>query len=287
MKAREMNKLMIGMTLAALAAGCSTDKVHELMRAKPAPLTDFLPENERLVRRADTFLVHYTWLDTNAVVSAKFENVYVAPFDVSRLRKGKDYDGLKDKAMGGYDGMRDKLVHLDGAIDDLGQYGRETFVKAFKEHEKETKLKVVDDPKLPHTMVLEFAITAFVPTRAEVEAVGTVGSFFCPIPGVGLVADYLAAGSIAIECRARSSNTGKIVAMFADTEGEPSALLQFSKYTYTSGAKISLKKLAEECVLACKTKIEDQDKLRRSFPIEFIALPWENDLNEKVKGMLE
>ena len=282
-----MKKLTIGMVLVALAAGCSTDKIHELMRAEPVPLTDFLPQNERLVRRADTFLVHYTWLDTNAVKSAKFENVYVAPFDVSRLRKGRDYDGLKDKAMSGYDEMRDKLVNLDGAIDDLGKYGREVFVKAFKDNEKETKLKVVDDPKTPHTMVLEFAITAFVPTRAEVETVGMVGSFVCPIPGVGLVADYLSAGSVAIECRALSSDTGKIVAMFADTEGEPSALLQFSKYTYTSGAKISLKKLAEECVLACKTKIEDRAALRRSFPIEFIALPWENDLNEKVKGMLK
>ena len=282
-----MKKLMIGMALAALAAGCSTDKVHELMRAKPVPLTDFLPQNERLERRADTFLVHYTWLDTNAVKSARFTNVCVVPFDVSRLRKGKDYDGLKEKAMGGYDEMRDKLVSLDGAIDDLGAYGREIFVKTFKAHEKETKLKVVDDPRTPHTMVLEFAITAFVPTRAELEVVGTVGSFACPVPGVGLVADYLSAGMIAVECRARSSDTGKIVGMFADTEGEPSALLQFSKYTYTSGAKLSLKKLAEDVVQACGTKIEDRSKLRRSFPIDFIALPWENDLDKKVKGMLE
>ena len=270
-----------------LAAGCSTDKVHEWMREDPVPLTDFLPENERLVRRADTFLVHYTWLDTNAVKSAKFENVYVAPFDISRLRKGQRYDKLKDKAMSGGDELRNKLIDLDSAIDDLGQYGREVFVKAFKEGEKETKLKVVDDPKTPHTMVLEFAITAFVPTRAALEAAGAIGGFFCPVPGVGLVADYLSAGMVAIECRARSSDTGKIVGMFADTEGEPSALLQYSKFSYTSGAKISLKKLADELVLACKTKVEDRAKLRREFPIQFIALPWENDVNKKVKGVFE
>ena len=282
-----MKKLMLGFALAALAAGCSTDKIHEMMRAEPVPLTDFLPENERLVRRADTFLVHYTWLDTNAVKSAKFENVYIAPFDISRLRKGRDYDNLKDQVMSGSDELRDKLINLDSAIDDLGQYGRETFSKAFKEHEKETGMKVVDDPKTPHTMVLEFAITAFVPTRAGIETVGAVGGMFCPIPGVGMVADYLSAGMVAIECRARSSDTGKIVGMFADTEGEPSALLQYSKFSYTAGAKISLKKLAEDVVKACGTKIEDRSKLRRAFPIEFIALPWENDVNKKVKGMLE
>ena len=269
----------MGIALAVLAAGCSTDKVHEWTRAKPVPLTDFLPDNERLVRRADTFLVHYTWLDTNAVASAEFKNVYIAPFDISRLRKGKRYDLLKDRAMSGGDELRDKLINLDKAIDDLGEYGREAFVKAFKDHGKETNLKVVDDPKLPDTMVLEFAITAFVPTRAALEAAGAIGGFFCPVPGVGLVADYLSAGMIAIECRARDSDTGKIVAMFADTEGEPSALLQYSKYSYTAGAKISLKKLADALVQACKTKVEDRAKLRRSFPIDFIALPWETDLN--------
>ena len=274
-------KVTVGILLAALAAGCSTNKIHEWTRAKPVPLTDFLPGNERLERRADTFLVHYTWLDTNAVVAAEFKNVYIAPFDISRLRKGKGYDQLKDKsvdkAMNGYDKMRENLVDLDKAIDDLGEYGREVFMKAFRTHEKETKLKVVDDPKLPHTMVLEFAITAFVPTRAEIEVVGFVGGLFCPIPGVGLVADFLSAGSIAVECRVRDSGTGRVVAMFADTEGEPSALLQFSKYTYTSSAKINLKKLAEECVLACKTRIEDRAGLRRSFPFDFIALPWETN----------
>ena len=33
-----MNKLMIGMVLAALAAGCSTDKIHEWTREDPVPL---------------------------------------------------------------------------------------------------------------------------------------------------------------------------------------------------------------------------------------------------------
>ena len=263
----ESKKLVIGILAAFLAAGCTTDKVHELMREKPAPLTEFLPNHERLARRADTFLVHYTWLDTNAVVAADFKNVYIAPFDLSYLAKGK-----------GYDTLRDKLIDLDGAIKDLGEYGRDAFVKAFEAHEKDTNLKVVDDPNLPHTMVLEFAITAFVPTRAALEAAGFVGSFFCP--GVGLVADLLSSGSIAVECRARDSGTKEIVGMFADTEGEPRALLQFSKYTYTAAAKINLKRMAENLAVACATTVDDRAKLRRSFPLSFIALPWESKLND-------
>lgn len=262
-----MRRIILSVVLSVLASGCLTDKIHSLMRAKPAELSDFLPNHERLVRRADTFPFHYTWMNTNAVLKAAFTNIYIAPFDVSHLREGNGYDSLRDKAIG-----------LDDAITELGEYGREAFIQAFRAREGETQLKVVDDSTLPHTMVLELAITAFVPTRAEIEVVGTVGSFFCPIPGVGLVADALAAGSLAVECRARDSVTKEIVAMYADAEGEPSALLQFAKYTYTSAAKINLKRIAAQTVECCI--VEDASQLRRAFPFSFIALPWESDLND-------
>ena len=106
---------------------------------------------------------------------------------------------------------------------------------------------------------------------------GTVGSFFCPVPGVGLIADYLAAGSLAIECRVRDSVSKDVVFMFADAEGEPQALLQFAKHTYTVAAKINLKRIARDLAESCT--LEDASQMRRDFPFSFIALPWESDLN--------
>lgn len=256
------------MIAAAVAVtGCSTDFIHSMMRHEAAELTDFLPGKERLVRQPDTYPVHYRWINTNAVLEASYENICIQPFDVSYLRQGN-----------GYDKLRDQIMSLDDAITELGEYGRAAFVQEFKAREKETKLKVVDDPDLPNTAVLEMAITAFVPTRAEIEVVGTVGSFFCPVPGVGLVADALSAGEIAIECRVRDSKTKEIVMMFADAEGEPSALLQFAKYTYTAAAKINLKRLAKVFVESCV--VEDAENMRRDFPFSFIALPWESELND-------
>lgn len=260
-----MKRMMI-VVAAMLAAGCTTDWVHRMTRQDAAELTDFLPEKERLVRRPDTFPVHYSWMDTNAVVKAAYENIYIAPFDLSYLRKGN-----------GYDTWRDEVIGLDEAITDLGEYGREAFAQAFREREGKIGLKVVDDPTTPHTAVFEFAITAFVPTRAEIEIVGAIGSAFCPFPGVGLVADYLAEGSIAIECRVRDSETKDVVFMFADAEGEPKALLQFSKYSYTSAAKINLKRIAGYLAESCA--VEDASTMRRDFPFSFIALPWESSLN--------
>ena len=257
-----MKRLMMSMAIVALAAGCSTDKIHEWMREDPQELTDFLPGKDMLVLRPATFPVHYTWMDTNAVDKAGYKSVYVAPFDLSYLRKGN-----------GYDEWRNKMTGLDDAITELGEYGRKAFIQAFKEH----KINVVDDPKTPHTAIFEFAITGFVPTRAEIEVVGTVGSFFCPVPGVGLVADCLAAGSLAIECRVRDSATKEVVFMFADAEGEPKALLQFAKYTYTAAAKINLKRIAKDLAESCV--LEDASQMRRDFPFSFIAFPWESNLN--------
>ena len=133
----------------------------------------------------------------------------------------------------------------------------------------------MDNPNLPNTAVFEFAITGFVPTRSEIQVVGTVGDFV--LPGVGLVADCLAAGELAIECRAFDSKNKQVVFMFADAEGEPQALLQFAKYSYTAAAKINLKRLAKELVESCT--MEDASHMRRDFPFSFIALPWESSLN--------
>ena len=246
-----------------LVGGCSTDKIHEWMRHDAVELTDFLPGKERLVRQPDTFPVHYTWMDEAAAKKADFKSVYVAPFDLSYLRKGN-----------GYDEWRNKVAGLDDAVTELGEYGRKAFIQAFKDR----KIPVVDDPKTPHTAIFEFAITGFVPTRAEIEVVGFVGGLFCPVPGVGLVADCLASGEMALECRVRDSATGEIVLMFADAEGEPQALLQFAKYTYTAAAKINLKRIARDVAESCT--LEDASQMRRDFPFSFIALPWESSLND-------
>ena len=66
--------------------------------------------------------------------------------------------------------------------------------------------------------------------------------------------------------------------MFADAEGEPKALLQFAKYSYTAAAKINLKRIAKDVAESCV--LDDVSQMRRDFPLSFIALPWESSLNK-------
>ena len=254
-----MNSRIVGcaaVLATVLMTGCTTDWMHSMMRKDPAPITNFLPRNSRLVRQPDTFPVHYSWMDTNAVAKANFKSAYVAPFDLSYLRKGN-----------GYDEWRDKVAGLEDSIIELGNYGREAFIKALKAR----NLKVVDNPNTPNTAIIELAITAFVPTRAEVAVVGTAADFV--LPGIGIVSDCLSSGEIAVECRVRDNATNKVVLMFADTEGDPNALLSLSKFTYTSSAKYNLKRLAEQFAESCV--IEDASTMRRDFPLGFINGPWD------------
>lgn len=246
--------------VAGLMAECSTDWVHSAMRQEPARLTKFLPNNQRLVRQPDTFPVHYSWMDMNAVNKADFKYIYIAPVDLSYLRKGN-----------GYDEWRDKVTGLDDSINELGEYARQVFISEVKKR----NFPIANSPYTPNTAIVELAITAFVPTRAEIAAVGTAADFV--IPGIGIVSDCLSSGEIAVECRIRDSVSKEIVLMFADTEGDPDALLSLSKFTYTSSAKYNLKRLAEQFVESCV--IEDASKMRRDFPLSIINGPWNTKLD--------
>lgn len=258
-----MKRILLPLMVALALTGCTTDKVHSWMRADPAELSDFLPERERLVRQPDTSPFHYFWCDEDALVAAKFKNVHIAPVDTSYLREGKAVDSL-----------RDKIIGYDDEITSLAEYARKAYVKAFEKREERTGLKVVDSPDVPQTLVIEPAIIAFVPTRAVLNALGIAGSFV--VPGVDLVTDYLATGLVVVECRVRDSGTKKVVAMYADTENDPNALIQVAKLTFTSSAKINIKRIAEETAECCA--VGDYSKMRRSFPFEFITLPTEASL---------
>lgn len=260
-----MKLLMTALATLILATGCSTDKFHSLMREKPAELSDFLPNHDLLVLQPATFPVHYFWSDTNAVVKADFKNVYVAPVETSYLRKCNAYDELSNK-----------IVGLDHEIDNIAAYAREAFTKEFAKHAAETGLTVVDDPTLPNTMILEMAIVSFVPTRTGVQILGFAGSF--AVPGIDIISNKLSDGSLAIECRVRDSSSKEVVAMFADAESDPSAILQVAKFTFTASAKINLRRLAEMIVKGCI--LEDFSKVKRSFPVEVLTLPREANLDK-------
>lgn len=254
--------LLVSTALLALV-GCKST-LTSWLRADPVPLTDFLPHHEKLRRMDDTCPFHYYWADLDALMAADLKHVYIAPIDMSYLQKGNAWDEFAKS-----------ITTAEEDLKDLAEYAHTAYYKAFKSQEKEIGATVVDSPDVPNTLVVESAIVAFAPTKSGVYAAGMVGDFF--VPCLGLVTDAISSGTIAVESRARIGKDGPIVAVLATTENDPDALLSLSKLTWTTPAKINLKRIAIQTASSCTVdKMEDLD---RGYPIEFFSTFSDADLD--------
>ena len=258
------SKYIIAMAAVLALSGCKST-LTSWLRADPVPLTDFLPHHEKLRRMDDSCPFHWYWADLEAFENAGLKHIYIAPVDTSYLQKG-----------GAWDEFAKKITTAEEDLQDLAEYARLAYYKAFKSQEKAIGATVVDSPDVPDTLVIESAIVAFAPTKASIYAAGFVGDFF--VPCLGIVTDVISSGTIAVETRARIGKDGPIVAVVADTENDPDALISLSKFTWTTPAKINLKRIAIQTATSCTVdKMEDLD---RGYPIEFFSTFSDADLDK-------
>ena len=258
------SKYIIAMAAVLALSGCKST-LTSWLRADPVPLTDFLPHHEKLRRMDDSCPFQWYWADLEAFENAGLKHIYIAPVDTSYLQKG-----------GAWDEFAKNITTAEEDLKDLAEYARLAYYKAFKSQEAVIGGTVVDSPDVPDTLVIESAIVAFAPTKASVYAAGFVGDFF--VPCLGIVTDVISSGTIAVETRARIGKDGPIVAVVADTENDPDALISLSKFTWTTPAKINLKRIAIQTATSCTVdKMEDLD---RGYPIEFFSTFSDADLDK-------
>lgn len=261
-----MTKTKTLLVLTALLAlvGCKST-LTSWMRADPVPLTNFLPHHEKLRRMDDTCPFHYYWADLDKLIAAGVKHVYIAPVDMSYLQRGNAWNELVKS-----------ITTADKDLQELAEFARKAYIKAFKSQEKAIGVTVVDSPDVPNTLIVESAIVAFAPTKSTIYAAGMVGDFF--VPCLGLVTDAISSGTIAVESRARLGKDGPIVAVLATTENDPNALVSLAKFSWTTPAKINLKRIAIQTASSCSVdKMEDLD---RGYPIEFISTFSDADLDD-------
>lgn len=264
----DMSKMKIEcvLVLAAILAlvGCKST-LTSFLRADPVPLTDFLPNHDKIRRMDDSCPFHYWWADLEAFENVQLKHVYIAPVDMSHLQKGNAWQQISEN-----------IATAEQDLQDLAEFARLAFYKAFKSQEKAIGVTVVDSPDVPDTFVIESAIVAFAPTKSGLYAAGMVGDFF--VPCLGLVTDAISSGTIAVEIRGRIGKDGPIVAVVADTENDPAALVSLAKFTWTTPAKINLKRIAIQTATSCTVdKMEDLD---RGYPIEFFSTFSDADLDK-------
>jgi len=265
---------MGGLTMALLASvlGCvegktPEEKFHSRMRADPVPVSDFLPDHDLLVRQPNTFPFHYFYLKEQ---SKAYEYVRIAPVDISKLRSSNSWNEF-DKALAGKLGTR---------VEDLANFMKKAYEQSFRNVASSSNLEVTDRTNLPKTLVIEPALIALVPTKAELNALGVAANFV--VPGLGIVSSAMfGGGSITVECRVRDAATGELVAMYADTETEPKAVIQASQFSWTYSARINIKQIAEDTARVLSAK--DYREIRRKFPIRWTSLIKDGELGEEKK----
>lgn len=245
-------KIIFAALLGCVLTGCSS--FYSAFRAEPMPVTGFLPNHELLVRQPDTFPFHYFYLRR---VHRQYRNIYVAPVDMSLLRKSTGWEEF-NRAVAG---------HLGQDIEGLGKYMRETFIGELKKVSSVNRLNVADDPRQPETLVLATAVTAIIPTKAELNYLGVAAGLV--VPGAGLVTGYFASGAIAVEAKLYDARTGEILMMYADTESDQRALLNLAGFTWYSSAKLNIQSVAKETANVLSRR--DLSTLERDFPFRFVA----------------
>ena len=212
----------------------------------------------------DTCPFHYYWADLDAFTNVEIKHVYIAPIDLSYLQKG-----------GAWDELAKSVVTAEEDLKDLAEYAHKAYYKAFKSQEKAIGVTVVDTPDEPGTFIIESAIVAFAPTKSGLYAAGMVGDFF--VPCLGLVTDSISSGTIAVESRGRIGKDGPIVAVVADTENDPDAVFSLAKFSWTTPAKINLKRIAIQTASSCT--VDKMEDLERGYPIEFLSTFSDADLD--------
>jgi len=179
----------------------NTDKFHSALRADPPILSSFLPNHELLKRQPDTFPFHYFYRKGSL---GAYKRVCVAPVDLKHLRESSAWADL-DKKMSGQFGNN---------VAALCDFMHAAYRQAF-EDDPSGRFSVTDEKGRSDTLVIEPALIAVVPSKAELQAAGIVASALV-FPGLGAVSSVASAGSIAVECRIRDARTDEIVAMYAD-----------------------------------------------------------------------
>jgi len=251
-----MNKrfyLLLAICISALfLSSCAS--FHSWMRAKPQPISDFLPNHELLEKQPDTFPFHYAW-SKKEIKPVKY--LRVAPVNTECLQKASSWNDFDMKMAGG----------LEENLQDLSSYMQEQFITELRNVQDPQYFTVTENPNEKDCLVLETAIVAIVPTKAELNAIGFAVEFV--VPCLTLLTSPLAEGSIGIECKVRDARTGKIVAMYSTTETDEVAVFTLNNFTWLGSARANIRNVAKmnaECFMA-----DDASTVKRPFPIKLFS----------------
>lgn len=243
--------LPIAAILLFLLPAC--ESAYKELSAEPLQPTSFLPEHQLLVRQAPSFPFQYVWykkdLDWDRFRKIKFDKV-----DMSHMLSSSWWQNVNES----------KISGMKKDAEQIGQYMRNAFIREIIANPKRSF--AITDKVDSETVVIQLAIVQLVPTKAFLNAATTAADFF--IPGAGLLS-MANTGCVAMECRILDGRDGHVIAMVADKEDDPAAMISLSNFTWYGHAKEIIDAWAKSFTeLALADDIKQVRK--KEFPISII-----------------
>lgn len=233
-------KILLKCTCAAalimIHLGCS------LMKADPAPDSGYIEHPERMSpwteRAAFVQRIWFKDRKEHYATRDRFKKISFRPTRTDFLKDAGWWDELNAAGQEQY---------KSDAIE-LAKYTDETLRKVFQEDP--TKRFIVTEDPDDSTVVYEFAIVELRPTKAVVNAAGTVLGAL--VPGGGIVKST-AKGSIAVEVTGRDGKDNELLLTWADREIDQSAPFSFRDFLAYAHAKKTVRRWAEDLLEAWVT----------------------------------
>ncbi|MEI7899924.1 MAG: DUF3313 domain-containing protein [bacterium] len=225
-------------------------------KTAPAPDSGFLANPERMTAQRGRAPFDRAWVKQDFVRSA-YTSLMISKVNTDFLMENT-----------GWDAANPASKTLSQSAEELAQFTRDTFVRAFSTDPRR-RFKIVDRPG-PGVATLDLAIVELVPSKAVLGALGLAAPFAkAPLVAIGSKA---AGGNtcVAIEGRLRDSFTGETLMMFADREEPPFRILDAKAVTWYGDAKDSIKTWAKQLVELANTPKETEVKDAPNFTLK----PW-------------
>ncbi len=214
-----LKKLLGMIVLLALAilfgSGCRT--FYDLARADAEPATAFLPEKAKLQDMDPMFPYRKMYVNKNADWKKYGSIIVKSAMNKDAFSKSK-WQSFNESGV--FSSRSEELKYYT-------RYLENSFRNAIQ-YDPLKRFKVVGEPG-PGTAVLELSLTQIVPTKATLTAAETIAGFF--VPGVGLLTIFNS-GEVAFEGKMTDSQTGEVIAMFADREKDRAAIVNIASFTW-------------------------------------------------------
>jgi hypothetical protein len=198
-------------------------------RAKPAPDAGFLEQPAIMQQNDKNAVFQRSYRDPNADFN-KYSELMVAPVNMHYMMTQSFWEKANEANV--------SKEQVQKSADQIAEYTRNAFIKAAKDDPKH-RFTVVEQAG-PKTLVVETAIVQLVPSKAVLNALG----FVTWIPTAVMMGGSAASksedqgkGVVAIEGRVRDGGTGQVVAMFADRERPPTAIIDIKSLNWWAPAR--------------------------------------------------